>query len=160
MPPGTVVHIGAGKGARKTIRETVTTTALARHRVEVRGPFGGTDGGWRPAITGTLNQSGKSDEHASTLDTESEASDAAAMVLEAGAASDDVRDRRGVGMIALCESGHAIASGQRCPNAAELLIEVMPAQHRASHVTAGSRGSYPQNGALRLLVCEGCAERP
>ncbi|HEX3852231.1 MAG TPA: hypothetical protein VHW01_14775 [Polyangiaceae bacterium] len=61
-------------------------------------------------------------------------------------------------MIALCESGHAVASGQRCPNAADLLIEVMPAQNRASHVTAGNCGSYPHNGALRLLVCEGCAE--
>lgn len=28
LPVGTVVHIGAGKGSRKTIRETVTTTAI------------------------------------------------------------------------------------------------------------------------------------
>lgn len=28
LPPGTVVHIGAGKGLHKTVRETVTTTAV------------------------------------------------------------------------------------------------------------------------------------
>lgn len=39
------------------------------YRVEVRGTFGG----WRPAITGTLNQTGKSDAEASTVETYADA---------------------------------------------------------------------------------------
>lgn len=46
------------------------------YRVEVRGTFGGATGGWRPAITGTLNQTGKSDAEASTFQTEGDAEDA------------------------------------------------------------------------------------
>jgi hypothetical protein len=36
------------------------------YRIEVTGEWGGTVGGWRPAITGTLNQTGGDDEWAST----------------------------------------------------------------------------------------------
>lgn len=37
-------------------------------QIQVRGSFGGTTGGWRPAVTGTLNQTGRSDAEASTFD--------------------------------------------------------------------------------------------
>ena len=39
-----------------------------------------------------------------------------------------------------------------------VLLEVMPAQHRASHTAAGNRGSYPANGAERYLVGREAAE--
>lgn len=45
------------------------------YRVEVRGEWAGAadDGRWRPLCSGTLNQTGKSDEEASTFDTREEA---------------------------------------------------------------------------------------
>ena len=39
------------------------------YQIQVRGEWGGSVGGWRPAITGTLNQTGQSDDYASTEDT-------------------------------------------------------------------------------------------
>ncbi|MEI9936687.1 MAG: hypothetical protein WDO69_05635 [Pseudomonadota bacterium] len=57
-----------------------------------------------------------------------------------------------------CDSGHVLASGQRCPGEAAVMIEVMPRHLRESHTEAGNSGRYPHNGALRLLVCEACAE--
>lgn len=62
---------------------------MIRYRVEVRGAFAGAVGDWRPAIAGTLNQTGQSD--ASTFDYEGRALEAAEMVLEAGADADDIR---------------------------------------------------------------------
>lgn len=37
------------------------------YRIEVRGEWGGTTGHWRPAITGTLNQTDGDDATASTF---------------------------------------------------------------------------------------------
>jgi hypothetical protein len=51
---------------------------IAQYRVEVRGEWGGMVGGWRPAITGILNQTGRDDDAASTTDTHEEA----AMLLD------------------------------------------------------------------------------
>lgn len=66
--------------------------ALAnRYRVEVRGTFGGSIGGWRPAITGTLNQTGRSDEDASSTPSADEAAEYAELVIENGALREDVR---------------------------------------------------------------------
>lgn len=43
-------------------------------KIEVRGDWGGAvASGWRPAVTGTLNTSGESDDHASTFETRGEA---------------------------------------------------------------------------------------
>ena len=44
-----------------------------KFQVQVSGRFGGGLGGWRPACTGTENQTGGSDEDASTFDTYDEA---------------------------------------------------------------------------------------
>jgi hypothetical protein len=55
----------AGPTRSTTIMSTTNTT---RCIVEVKGSFGGTTGGWRPASTGTENQTGMSDEEASTFD--------------------------------------------------------------------------------------------
>ena len=52
---------------------------MSRYQVQVRGQYGGAVGDWRPAITGTLNQTGQSDDDAVTL------------ALESGADSGDVR---------------------------------------------------------------------
>lgn len=60
-------------------------------QVQVRGQFGGAVGDWRPGITGTLNGTNDSDDVASTVATESEADELAALVLEAGASSEDIR---------------------------------------------------------------------
>lgn len=62
-----------------------------RYRVEVRGEFGGAVGGWRPAICGTLNQSGLSDAKASTFDDADDAEEALAVVLAEGADEEDTR---------------------------------------------------------------------
>jgi len=61
------------------------------YQVQVRGEFGGAVGGWRPGVTGTLNQTGQSDADASRAETEADAEELAALVLEAGASPDDVR---------------------------------------------------------------------
>lgn len=62
-----------------------------RYRVEVRGTFSGSFGGWRPAITGTLNQTGGSDEEASSTPSADEAAEYAELVIENGALREDVR---------------------------------------------------------------------
>jgi hypothetical protein len=46
----------------------------ARYQIQVTGEWGGAVlNGWRPAITGTLNQTGEDDGSASTFDTHDEA---------------------------------------------------------------------------------------
>lgn len=64
---------------------------MRRYQVQVRGTFADSLGGWRPGITGTLNQTGQSDEQASTFADEPSADAAAALVLDEGARPDDVR---------------------------------------------------------------------
>ena len=44
-------------------------------RIEVSGEWAGSVGGWRPAIAGALNATGRSDEKASTFETREEADD-------------------------------------------------------------------------------------
>jgi hypothetical protein len=60
-----------------------------------------------------------------------------------------------------CECGEW--SGDACewsgPREETVLVEFMPDEHRASHVTAGNRGRYPYNGALRIRVERECAAR-
>ncbi len=46
---------------------TITESTATRCIVEVKGAFGGTTGGWRPAATGTENQTLVSDQEASTF---------------------------------------------------------------------------------------------
>lgn len=47
---------------------------MSKHMVQVRGAFGGEVGSaWRPAISGTLNQTGQADAEASTFDSSEEA---------------------------------------------------------------------------------------
>jgi hypothetical protein len=46
---------------------------MATYQVQVTGEWGGAVGSWRPAVTGTVNQSGLSDAEASTCDTHDEA---------------------------------------------------------------------------------------
>jgi len=41
---------------------------------------------------------------------------------------------------------------QRLADLDLVLVEIMPRQHRAAHVEAGTRGRYPHNGAVRYLV--------
>jgi hypothetical protein len=57
---------------------------------------------------------------------------------------------------AQCESGRVLDGDCDCLSSA--IVEYMPAQHRASHTVAGNHGAYPSNGALRLRVCEACAD--
>lgn len=47
---------------------TITESPATRCIVEVKGAFGGTTGGWRPAASATENQTTLSDEEASTFD--------------------------------------------------------------------------------------------
>lgn len=60
-----------------------------------------------------------------------------------------------------CECGEW--SGQRCewtgPHKETVLVEWMPVHLRASHRAAGNSGSYPHNGAIRILCERSCAER-
>lgn len=53
-------------------------------------------------------------------------------------------------------------SGGRCewtgPESETLVVEYMPEQHRASHVAAKNRGTYPHNGAVRIRVARACAD--
>jgi hypothetical protein len=60
-------------------------------QVQVRGVFGGTSDGWRPAITGTLNQTGLSDAEASTFESYGAAQEALGLVQESGATVEDAR---------------------------------------------------------------------
>ena len=72
-------------------RETVA--APTRYRVEVRGEWAGGLGGWRPAVSGTLNQTGMSDADASTFEDSDEADEGAETIraeLDADR-EDDVR---------------------------------------------------------------------
>lgn len=62
-----------------------------KYVVQVRGTFGGSIGGWRPGITGSLNQTGTSDEEASTFDASEHADDAFEMIVAEGALAEDVR---------------------------------------------------------------------
>jgi hypothetical protein len=48
--------------------ETALAPPAVRCIVEVKGAFGGGTGGWRPAATGTENQTGRADAEASTFD--------------------------------------------------------------------------------------------
>lgn len=71
-----VYYRAYAEAARKRAQEIADEPAVAvRYQVQVRGAWGGRpdDGRWRPAITGTLNQSIDSDEDVSTVDTLAEA---------------------------------------------------------------------------------------
>ena len=61
-----------------------------KKQVQVRGEFAGSVGGWRPAITGTLNQTGLDDAEASTCDAH-EVTTLVELVLLEGARPDYVR---------------------------------------------------------------------
>jgi hypothetical protein len=61
------------------------------YQAQVRGEFGGTTGGWRPAITGTLNQSEFSDEIASVAYTINEVVALITDAMREGADEDEVR---------------------------------------------------------------------
>ncbi len=63
----------------------------SKFQVQARGEFGGTSGGWRPAITGTLNQTSLSDADASTTESYGEAQELLALVQNEGAAVEDTR---------------------------------------------------------------------
>jgi hypothetical protein len=68
----------------------------AAFQIQVTGEWAGTLGGWRPAIAGTVNQTGESDAAASTFTTHDEASIALDRVigpqLASDAATGDPRD--------------------------------------------------------------------
>jgi hypothetical protein len=61
------------------------------YQVQIRGDWAGVRGGWRPAVDGTINQTGMSRDAASTAPTRAEAEALAEAVVEAGAAPADVR---------------------------------------------------------------------
>lgn len=52
-------------------------------------------------------------------------------------------------------------TGERCawagPRSEMVVIEWMPLHLRASHASAGNRGTYPANGAVRVLAHRDCA---
>lgn len=60
-----------------------------------------------------------------------------------------------------CECGQW--SGERCewsgPASATVVVEFMPDDLRASHQSAGNRGTFPHNGACRVRVERSCAQR-
>lgn len=61
---------GEGRGAESDDPDR----GMRSYRIEVRGEWAGSvSSDWRPAISGTLNQTGESDEEASTCDTHDEA---------------------------------------------------------------------------------------
>lgn len=67
---------------------------MTTYHVEVLGPWAGATGrGWNPGVAGTLNQSGWSDDIASTFEDEDEATMAAHEVVAAGALKSHVRIR-------------------------------------------------------------------
>lgn len=70
---------------------TLAPEMTNKFQVQVRGDFGGTSDGWRPAITGTLNQTGQGDDYASTAESYGEAQELLGMVHAAGASADDTR---------------------------------------------------------------------
>lgn len=59
-----------------------------------------------------------------------------------------------------CECG--AWSGEACywsgPIDETVVVEYMPEHLRASHLAAGDRGQWPQNGAVRIRVERSCAE--
>lgn len=65
-----------------------------RFMVQVRGEWAGAaaDGRWHPLCSGTLNQTGKSDEWASTFDTREEAESFAAQAID-GATESPIETR-------------------------------------------------------------------
>jgi hypothetical protein len=71
---------------------TPATPFQIRYRVETRGDWAGEPAGrWRPAIAGTLNQTGGPDAAASSADTEEEAEALRALCIAEGASPDDLR---------------------------------------------------------------------
>jgi hypothetical protein len=52
-------------------------------------------------------------------------------------------------------SGYACAN--KAPRARLVILEFMPEELRASHAAAGNLGSFPHNGARRVLVTRECA---
>lgn len=60
-----------------------------------------------------------------------------------------------------CECGEA--TGERCAWTGSrnemVTVEWMPAHLRAAHAAADNWGSYPHNGAVRLLIASACADR-
>jgi len=66
-------------------------------QVQVTGEWAGVSGGWRPAVSGTLNETGRDDTWASTSDTREEAQDTLEYVLLPELGTDpedgDPRDR-------------------------------------------------------------------
>lgn len=59
-----------------------------------------------------------------------------------------------------CECG--IVTGHRCgwtgPESETVTVETMPEYLRASHTAAGNAGTWPHNGAERVVVARDCAE--
>jgi hypothetical protein len=60
---------------------------------------------------------------------------------------------------ARCECGEWCGEGCQWsgPSDQMVLVEYMPEEHRISHTAAGNRGSYPDNGAVRIRVSDECA---
>jgi len=61
------------------------------YQVQVKGEWAGSEGGWRPAIDGTLNQTGRPAAQASTFPTMDEAEEALSLCVAEGAAEDNLR---------------------------------------------------------------------
>lgn len=59
-----------------------------------------------------------------------------------------------------CECGEW--SGEACewsgPKSETVVVEFMPESLRSSHEAAGISGTSPANGALRIRVCQDCAD--
>lgn len=62
-----------------------------RFRVEVRGEWAGVTGGWRPAVDGTVNATGRPRDEASLFDSYLAAREAVDVLVEQGADPDHVR---------------------------------------------------------------------
>lgn len=60
----------------------------------------------------------------------------------------------------LCECGEitGVACAWYGPREGMALVEHMPESFRASHEAARTRGVYPSNGAVRLLLERTCAD--
>lgn len=61
------------------------------YQIQVRGEWAGSVGGWRPAVSGSVNQTGLSDEHASTFASEIEAEAALVALVREGAHEAELR---------------------------------------------------------------------
>jgi hypothetical protein len=59
-----------------------------------------------------------------------------------------------------CECGEI--TGERCqwsgPASETVVLEYMPPEFRASHSAARNSGTYPHNGAIRVIVAASCAD--